>query len=137
MTARNQRRQLLVLSISAATDGSEHNAGARAGTLQPLMVPPLPHRPLATTASDTTTLKDIKVTAQKRVEYLQDVPITMTTFNTQQLHDAGVHDIKELQILVPDLDVSSSDNTANTTARIRGVGTIGDNAGLESSGWAS
>ena len=132
MTIRNQRRQLLVLSILAALTAANimpvlaQNAPATDGSATAAPA-------TGDTASDTTTLKDIKVTAQKRVEYLQDVPITMTTFNTQQLHDAGVHDIKELQILVPDLDVSSSDNTANTTARIRGVGTIGDNAGLESS----
>nr|WP_231873821.1 TonB-dependent receptor [Luteibacter rhizovicinus] len=80
-----------------------------------------------------TKLNEIKVSAQKREEYLQDVPLTMATLNRQQLHDAGVRDIKDLQILVPDLVVTSTDSTANTTARIRGVGTTGDNAGLESS----
>lgn len=79
------------------------------------------------------TLSKVTVTAQKRIEYLQDVPVTMQTFNQQQLKDADVHNIKDLQILVPDLSVTSSDSEANTTARIRGVGTTGDNAGLESS----
>ena len=81
----------------------------------------------------TTTLSEIKVTAQKRSEYLQDVPITMQTLDQQQLRSAGVHDIKELQVLVPDLQVNSNGSTAQTTARIRGVGTVGDNPGLESS----
>ena len=80
----------------------------------------------------TTTLQGITVHAQKRSELLQDSPVTIATLNQQQLHDAGVHDIKDLQILVPDLSVTSTDTTANTTARIRGVGTVGDNAGLQS-----
>src|SRR3546814_2614765 len=38
-----------------------------------------------------------------------------------------------LQVLVPGLTVTSTQNEAITTARIRGIGTVGDNAGLESS----
>src|SRR5690606_30641081 len=48
------------------------------------------------------------------------------------LQDTGVTDIKDVQLLVPGLHVSSTTNEAQTTARIRGVGTNGDNAGLES-----
>ena len=46
---------------------------------------------------------------------------------------AGVRDIKDLQILTPGLTVTSSTSEASTTARIRGIGTVGDNPGLESS----
>jgi outer membrane receptor protein involved in Fe transport len=49
------------------------------------------------------------------------------------LQDTGVRDIKDLQILVPGLTVTSTQNEAITTARIRGIGTVGDNVGLESS----
>ena len=80
-----------------------------------------------------TTLGATVVTAQKREEALQDVPITMEVVPKQLLKDAGIHDIKDLQILVPGLSVTSTGNEAQTTARIRGVGTVGDNPGLESS----
>jgi len=80
-----------------------------------------------------TTLSQITVTAQKRVQTLQDVPITMTTLPEQQLHDAGVKDIKDLQNVVSGLSVSSTSSESQTTARIRGIGTVGDNPGLESS----
>lgn len=76
---------------------------------------------------------DIIVTAQKREQSLQDVPIVVTTLSEQLLEDAGVHDIKDLQILTPGLTVTSTTNESITTARIRGVGTVGDNPGLESS----
>ena len=76
---------------------------------------------------------DIIVTAQKREQSLQDVPIVVTSLSAEVLQDAGVRDIKDLQILTPGLTVTSTTTEASTTARIRGVGTVGDNPGLESS----
>jgi iron complex outermembrane recepter protein len=79
------------------------------------------------------TLDNIVVTAQKREEALQDVPIVVTALSEQLLEDNGVRDIKDLQSLVPGLTVTSTQSESLTTARIRGIGTVGDNAGLESS----
>jgi iron complex outermembrane recepter protein len=73
------------------------------------------------------------VTAQKREEQMQDVPIAVTALPQQLLQDTGVRDIKDMQVLVPGLTVTSTQNEAITTARIRGIGTVGDNVGLESS----
>lgn len=82
---------------------------------------------------DAATVDDIIVTAQKREQSLQDVPIVVTSLSAEVLEDAGVRDIKDLQILTPGLTVTSTTTEASTTARIRGVGTVGDNPGLESS----
>jgi len=76
---------------------------------------------------------EIIVTAQKRTQSLQDVPIVVTAVSGQMLQDAGVRDIKDLTILTPGLLVTSTTGDNVTTARIRGVGTVGDNPGLESS----
>ena len=80
-----------------------------------------------------TTVDDIIVTAQKREQSLQDVPIVVTTLSQEALDGAGVRDIKDLQILTPGMTVTSTQSETSTTARIRGVGTVGDNPGLESS----
>ena len=80
-----------------------------------------------------TTVDEIIVTAQKREQSLQDVPIVVTSLSQEVLADAGVRDIKDLQILTPGMTVTSTSSEASTTARIRGVGTVGDNPGLESS----
>jgi len=82
---------------------------------------------------EATTLAGLTVTAQKREEALQDVPISITALPEQLLLDTGIRDVKDVQILVPGLTVTSTQSEAQTTARIRGVGTVGDNAGLESS----
>jgi len=79
------------------------------------------------------TIEGIVVTAQKREQNLQDVPIVVNVVSGQQLQDAGVRDVKDLQVLTPGLSVTSSTGGAQTSIRIRGVGTIGDNPGLESS----
>ncbi|HVK51307.1 MAG TPA: TonB-dependent receptor [Pseudoxanthomonas sp.] len=82
---------------------------------------------------EATTLATMTVTAQKREEALQDVPISVTALPEQLLQDTGVRDIKDLQVLVPGMTVTSTQSEAITTARIRGIGTVGDNVGLESS----
>ncbi|MNJ27131.1 Pesticin receptor precursor [compost metagenome] len=88
----------------------------------------------AASAQDAPTRVDeIIVTAQKREQSLQDVPIVVTTLSQEQLDGAGVRDIKDLQILTPGMTVTSTQSETSTTARIRGVGTVGDNPGLESS----
>src|SRR5690606_38399509 len=84
-------------------------------------------------ASSGRTLDEVLVTAQKREQNVQDVPIVITAISGQLLHDTGVRDIKDLTVLAPGLIVTSTANESSTTARIRGIGTVGDNIGLESS----
>lgn len=76
---------------------------------------------------------EIIVTAQKREQALQDIPVAVSAFDAQIIQDAGVRDLKDLIILAPSLMVTSTASESITTARIRGIGTIGDNPGLESS----
>jgi iron complex outermembrane receptor protein len=91
----------------------------------------------AQTAAEATarprTVDELVVTAQKRTQNLQDVPIVVTAVNAQQLQDAGVRDIKDLTVVTPGLTVTTTSSNAITSARIRGIGTVGDNVGLESS----
>jgi iron complex outermembrane recepter protein len=88
---------------------------------------------LAADASNAPVLEEIIVTAEKRSQNLQDVPISVVAISAQQIKDAGITDIRNLAILTPGLTVTSEGNEAITTARIRGIGTVGDNPGLESS----
>lgn len=87
----------------------------------------------AQTAANAPILSEIIVTAQKREQNIQDVPISVIALSGQQLKDGGVTDIKNLQSLAPGVTVTSTTSENVTTARIRGIGTVGDNPGLESS----
>jgi iron complex outermembrane recepter protein len=85
------------------------------------------------TDTSLTQLQVVIVTAQKREQNLQDVPISVIALSGQQLQDAGVTNIKNLSVLTPGITVTSTTSENSTTARIRGIGTVGDNVGLESS----
>jgi len=76
---------------------------------------------------------DIVITAQGRNQLLQDVPLAVQAVGAEQLQNSGANDIRQLNQLAPSLLVSSTGTEANGSARIRGVGTVGDNPGLESS----
>ena len=76
---------------------------------------------------------DIIVTAQGRRQLLQDVPLAVQAVGGEQLQNSGANDIRQLNQLAPSLLVSSTGTEANGSARIRGIGTVGDNPGLESS----
>ena len=75
----------------------------------------------------------IVVTAQGREQSLQDVPIAVNVVDQESLQNSGATDIRALNQLAPSLLVSSTGSEANGSARIRGIGTVGDNPGLESS----
>ncbi|MWC42544.1 TonB-dependent receptor [Sphingomonas carotinifaciens] len=76
---------------------------------------------------------DIVVTATRRAERLSDVPIAVSAIGQESLQNSGATDIRALGQLAPSLLVSSTGSEANASARIRGIGTVGDNPGLESS----
>jgi outer membrane receptor protein involved in Fe transport len=87
------------------------------------------------TATDAATSDDgdIVITAQGRAQILQDVPLAVSAVSAQSLQNSGATDIRQLNQLAPSLLVSSTGTEANGSARIRGIGTVGDNPGLESS----
>ena len=83
--------------------------------------------------AQTARLDEIVVTAERRESPLQRTPLSVSVAAQPLLAGAGVVDIKDLAIVTPGLLVASTSNQTYTTARIRGVGTVGDNPGLESS----
>ena len=85
--------------------------------------------PQAEDASD----GEIVVTAQGRSQLLSDVPVAISAVSAETLQNSGANDIRQLNQVAPSLLVSSTGSEANGSARIRGIGTVGDNPGLESS----
>ena len=83
--------------------------------------------------SDPVTLDEIIVLATKRPESLFDVPVAVTAYSSQQLQAAQVRDVRDLQIVAPTLVVNSSSGSTQTIFTIRGIGTPGQNTGLEQS----
>ena len=78
-------------------------------------------------------LEEVIVTAAKREQTLQEVPIAVSVVSGQQIEPAQVLDIKDLQTLVPSLRVTQLQSSANTNFIIRGFGNGANNAGIEPS----
>ncbi len=79
------------------------------------------------------TLGTVTVTATRREESIQDVPIAVTALAPEQLERAGVQDLRSLDRLSASFNLNSSQTESQgTTIRIRGIGTTGNNIGLES-----
>ncbi len=71
----------------------------------------------------TTTLDAVKVTARKREETLQDVPVAVTAFTPERLDKLNIQDIGDLGAQVPNLTIyAARGSTSTATAYIRGVG---------------
>lgn len=68
-------------------------------------------------------LERIEVTARRKTESLQEVPVAVSSFSAQDLEEIGVEDITELQQRIPNTTLQVSRGTNSTlTAYIRGVG---------------
>ena len=77
---------------------------------------------------------DIVITATRRNQALSDVPMAVSAVTAQTLRYTGANDIRQLNQVAPSLLVSStSSESGAAVARIRGIGTVGDNPGLEGS----
>lgn len=61
------------------------------------------------------------------------VPASTATADETDLDARGTDDLAAIVQLVPGVTVTTGQNESLATARIRGIGTMGDNAGLESS----
>ncbi len=84
-------------------------------------------------AGETVDGNDIIVTATKREQTLQDVPVAVSVTTADVIERAHIRDIKDLSTLVPSLRVGERANTANTNFFIRGFGNGANNAGIEPS----
>ena len=75
---------------------------------------------------------EIIVTARRRTEVLQDVPIAVTAYSAEQLQRQGALDITEVGDTTPNVTLETSRGTNTTlTAFIRGVGQQDPVAGFE------
>jgi iron complex outermembrane recepter protein len=80
-----------------------------------------PAEPSATTAQKEQDSNDIIVTARRRSESAQDVPLAVSVLDAKQLDETGAFNVNRLQQLAPTLQFYSS-NPRNTAVNIRGIG---------------
>lgn len=90
-------RQFLAVSIAATAAG-------------------LPHSALSQQAA----IEEVVVTARKRAENLQEVPIAITAFTDKTLEQAGVERAEDFIALTPNVTIVDTANIGDTQVTIRG-----------------
>lgn len=76
---------------------------------------------------------EIVVTAQKRVENVQDVPLAVQVVSGATLQANGVRDFSDMNRVAPSLVVRPAENPVNASVSLRGVGTFAFSIGVEPS----
>jgi len=83
---------------------------------------------LTISASGYAQIEEVVVTAQKRAEDIQDVPISITAVSGDFMESSGVATLQDLSAFIPDLTLSQSSQVANNRIIMRGVGSVGNSA---------
>ncbi|HTO40334.1 MAG TPA: TonB-dependent receptor plug domain-containing protein, partial [Rhizomicrobium sp.] len=88
---------------------------------------------LALSSAAIAQIETVTVTAEKRAEPLQDVPVSVSAISSQALLRSNITGISELQQLSPSITFSDSANTRGQGINIRGIGTQNFSDGVEPS----
>lgn len=73
------------------------------------------------------------MTATKREQTLQEIPVAVSVTSAEDIAKAQVRDLSDLQTIAPTLRVNQLQSSANTNFIIRGFGNGANNAGIEPS----
>ncbi len=122
MKARHFRKGLLRGTILAA--GAFALTGALAGTAHAEEQAPDDQsatEPQASTGAAQSSIQEIIVTAQRREESLQKVPVAVTAIGSEQLAALRVTSVRNLAGLAPSLQFNTQGQQSNPTIIIRGV----------------
>jgi iron complex outermembrane recepter protein len=112
---------LLSTICPAALIGGQSWAQAQALSVSPA--------PAAEASSSAEGLTEIVVTAQRRSESIQEVPIAITAISPNQIRDQGIVLMQDVQLLTPGLTFTANQDFA--APYIRGVGTALAEPGIE------
>ncbi|MBV9371653.1 MAG: TonB-dependent receptor, partial [Alphaproteobacteria bacterium] len=111
---------ILTHAGAALAQGDAQDPLSQAGTANALPSEPVPVTNVAEADSD-----EIVVTAQKREENLQDVPISIQALGTQRLEELNVSNFNDYTKLTPSVSFQTS-SPGTTNVYIRGVASGGD-----------
>lgn len=78
-------------------------------------------------------LNTVTITATKREQTLQDVPVAVSVIDESVIEKAEILDLNDLQSVVPSLGFRTFQNSANANFTIRGFGNGANNIGIEPS----
>ncbi|QIB65299.1 TonB-dependent receptor [Kineobactrum salinum] len=77
-------------------------------------------------------IEEVVVTAQKRLESIQDIPVAASAFTAAGLRERGLADPQDLSRATPNLDIFSAFGETAPKVTIRGIGSSSFNQNTES-----
>ena len=100
--------------------------------------PPAASEPVPSTATTTSNpeqggLQDIVVTARKRAESVQDVPISVTALSADVIRKQDLTSLAKISQRTPDLEVGQASNGSGAQVTLRGIGSLPTSIGVEQS----
>lgn len=98
-----------------------------------LLLPLTGAGPMAQEGDQSLVLEEVIVTASRRVERLQEVPMSVSAFGSDFLQNSGVNQLADLEQYTPNLKITPGTDTNGTSYRIRGIGSVGTNSGIDPS----
>src|SRR5581483_1540321 len=105
--------------MSTAT---RRNLSVLAGVLSVISFSPASWAQSQQSASpDAVALEEIVVTARKRDESYQDVPITVSVFTEQEIQAAGIESPRDFIAMVPNMTLVETQNVGNSFVTVRGI----------------
>jgi iron complex outermembrane receptor protein len=87
---------------------------------------------LLASGNATAQIEEIVVTATKRAESIQDVPISISAYSGDFLENSDIRTLQDLSLYAPNFTMAYSSQATNARIFIRGVGSVG-NSGIETS----
>ncbi|MFT5575327.1 MAG: iron complex outermembrane receptor protein [Bermanella sp.] len=78
-------------------------------------------------------LEEVIVTATKRAQAINDIPVAVSAYTNEQLKQSGIRDVSQLTAVSPYISFGTTENSASGSLSMRGIGTLGTDPGLESS----
>jgi iron complex outermembrane receptor protein len=82
---------------------------------------------------DPLALEEVVVTANRRAESIQEVPMSVTAFTGEFFRETGVRNLAGLEQYTPSLKIVPGTDSNSQSIRIRGIGSVGSNAGIDPS----
>lgn len=78
-------------------------------------------------------LNEIVVTARKREESVQDVPVAVTAFDEKLIQDRDITSVEKIAAIAPNFNVGRASNGSGAQLTMRGIGSSSTSIGIEQS----
>lgn len=87
----------------------------------------------AAEANEGTGIQEIVVTARKRTERLQDIPVAVTALSAKQLQNYDLSSLEKVAATTPNFSITRASNGSGAQLTLRGIGSSFTSIGIEQS----